>query len=996
MKTYNRWLLCASLLAAITTQAAPVDPSKAMEEAEQFRKETVRRQAKGTEGQPVKLTLAYTSTSAEGTCYYIFNDNKGGFTIVSADDRLPAVLGYSDNGNFNPDRIPDNFRWWLSQYDGEISGFLKADPELGDAASRVSRRAKEADRASIAPLLKTKWDQTSPYNDFCPVGETGQPSVTGCVATAMAQIMKYHEWPVHPKGTNDGYMFTGTTLDWANMIDEYVAGKYTNAQAEAVALLMRQCGAAVNMMYSNYASGAYSFDVPNAMSTFFDYNKSMTMHWRDFYTQRNWNQLVYDELAAGRPVYYSGQSSQGGHAFVCDGYQGNDMFHFNWGWSGYQDGYFRLNALNPSAGGTGSYAGGYNSDQSIITGMKKYEGETKCQQALVSTGAIEYNSANGYFEVTGAGQNLIYNPLPYALEFNLGLRIANVNNLEESQYVKATQKTTLQGLYGFTEASFSIPTLADGEYRVYMAFFNCYDEWQDVLVPYGKQNFVTLRVAGGKQTLLNEGPSAETRSNILSPEADFVSPIYAGDGLAFRFNLINVDNGDFYGDLNVCVVGDDEWGDATYMYSTASVSGQSSSVMEVSTPSYVTAGKYKVDGVDERLDYVWPTFTVDILERPENLKAPEMLKSKLQLEAMDPLFQKLGGEMGISLSMKNSSSEPISTPLVIRLYKASDMSIVKELKSETIEFEADKTTSLNFEPRKLDIVAGNYYWSVQNEEGKAFGPLMPVMFTGPELRQGHGIFEVTDEEAKTARMTGLVDEEHPLMEVPDKVGDYTVASIASDVFTFDESVETVDLPGTIRIIPTGLFYRAANLKSVSMRGENPPVLHEDAFDPAKISEILVSGPYGYTNLYVADPSWAPFKYSSWEINADSGIKITGLLESPQGGIYSPYYYEASEWLIINVETAADKWVEATYTVGGETNTKYSASKLDFPPLRGSSGSINLKLVDRTVGVKALGEENARHDVYTPQGIVVLRNADNEMIRMLPKGIYIINGKKIVK
>ena len=237
-----------------------------------------------------KLQLAYTATSGDINQFYVFNsaDNTG-YSIVAADDCVPALLGYSDSGNFDYADMPDNMKAWLESYQEQIDWAI---------ANGVNAPATEsrAIRPEIAPLIKTQWDQSAPYNNLCPDYAENVKSASGCVATAMAQIMKYHEWPVKGKGSNSyncyntaigvnfgtlSMNFANTTFDWANMTDRYTSSS-TAAQNDAVATLMYACGISVNMMYGP-SSGAQSIKASEAFINYFDYDKATTYCLRDYY-----------------------------------------------------------------------------------------------------------------------------------------------------------------------------------------------------------------------------------------------------------------------------------------------------------------------------------------------------------------------------------------------------------------------------------------------------------------------------------------------------------------------------------------------------------------------------------------------------------------------------------------------------------------------------------------------------------------------------------------
>lgn len=310
---------------------------------------------------------AFTAADDAMTFFYVFADgDDNGYLIVSADDIAAPILGYADNGTFDADNIPANMKAFLDEYKREMAWASTK----GASAYAV---APTATRAAIAPLVTTKWNQTDPFDLLCPEDAYGK-TATGCVATAMAQIMKYHEHPVRGTGSST-YEWGGeylsadygsTTYDWDNMLDVYTDDA-TEEQRNAVATLMYHCGVSVEMSYGSPAiggSGAFSTDAAAALVNYFGYDKSVIYHHRNNFSYSQWEEMVYNHLSTMGPVYFDGQSSDGGHAFVCDGYK-EGYFHINWGWGGMSDGYFRLSALDPAAQGTGGSASldGFNYDQ---------------------------------------------------------------------------------------------------------------------------------------------------------------------------------------------------------------------------------------------------------------------------------------------------------------------------------------------------------------------------------------------------------------------------------------------------------------------------------------------------------------------------------------------------------------------------------------------------------------------------------------------------------
>lgn len=323
------------------------------------------------------------AVSPSATCYYVFaNGEDKGFTIVSGDDRMPEVVGYSAQGTYDPDHLPANYVGFMKAYQETVEALLKGDAQVsGGLAEARQWRAERAGTAAVAPLLGgIKWNQRAPYNNMCPLYDGTNRSVTGCVATAMAQVMMYYQYPKELKATIKDYITqtygiqipeisSGATYDWDNMLPDYSKSDYSSAQADAVAKLMYHCGAAVQM---NYGPSSGANVTPAILATYFGYDADLMQDLtRTCFTLQQWMTLIDNELKAKRPILYSGKSSDGGHEFVCDGSDGKGLYHINWGWGGYQDGYFDLTILQPQKGGAGSGSAvdGYNRDCSMIIGI---------------------------------------------------------------------------------------------------------------------------------------------------------------------------------------------------------------------------------------------------------------------------------------------------------------------------------------------------------------------------------------------------------------------------------------------------------------------------------------------------------------------------------------------------------------------------------------------------------------------------------------------------
>lgn len=343
------------------------------------------------------------SVSGEVPAYYVFPNGEGkGFTVVSGDDRLPEVVGYSDKGTYDEENLPSNYVGFMKAYE-EMVGQL----DNGDSRASASIAEAKALRSSgyqqptVAPLLGSiQWNQIIPYNKMCPMYNSTNRSVTGCVATAMAQVMMYYQYPKTLQADIPAYVTRtkylsipqinkGERYDWNNMLPQYASYEplnYTDAQAAAVAKLLYHCGVACEMDYGP-SSGANV--TPGILSTYFGYDSDLMQDLnRDVFTLAEWSQIMDKELTAKRPILYSGQSSDGGHEFVCDGSDGNGLYHINWGWGGYQDGYFDVTILNPDKGGAGSGSApdGYNQYCSMIIGITPDNG--KVDEPLVDVAPV--------------------------------------------------------------------------------------------------------------------------------------------------------------------------------------------------------------------------------------------------------------------------------------------------------------------------------------------------------------------------------------------------------------------------------------------------------------------------------------------------------------------------------------------------------------------------------------------------------------------------------
>lgn len=481
-------------LMATVAQAAVLTPEQAYNRA--LSQDTKIHPLSVAESAPI---LVETKMATGGPAYYVFNNGQEseGFIIVSADDVAEAVLGYSDSGSFDPGNISPATAWWLEEYASQIEWARTSDRV---ATANTARPVW----APIAPMVKTKWNQSKPFNNMCPtINDTH--CVTGCVATAMAQIMNYHRWPATHGTSSSSYTWNGqtlsfdyanTTFDWANMLDVYASGAYNDTQANAVATLMYACGVSVEMSYSTGSSGAPTSYVCNALKDYFGYDKSVHSEYRCYYSTAEWEELIYDQLKTYGPVQYSGHSNSGGHSFVCDGYSTDGYFHINWGWGGVSDGYFLLSALNPRQQGIGGSTSGYNFDQYIIANIRPSTGSDAEYIAMAVSGVIELSATECAVGSSVSLVNLFYNVSSTSISGNIGFRYVNTATGEVTDNPVYTLNN-LRVNYGYYNVPIkALSTLGDGTYKITPIFKLTGEEWRPVQIDRSGPDCIIMTISG--------------------------------------------------------------------------------------------------------------------------------------------------------------------------------------------------------------------------------------------------------------------------------------------------------------------------------------------------------------------------------------------------------------------------------------------------------------------------------------------------------------------
>lgn len=918
--------------------AKPVTEEEARKKAEAFLN------AKGSmiAGKAIAPTSPYRAARKKqqtDASYYVFNaTNNGGFVIVSGDDSTDEILGYAETGNFDIQNLPSNVAAWLQGYADQIEALD------GTTTTRQVTPKKVSTHAAIAPLVKTKWNQGAfsatgnAYNYQTPLvtnSYSGEKvhGVTGCVATAMAQVMNYHQWPVEVGAIEEyTYNYSGTpvsvealpatTFDWKNMLNEYNGSEApTDPTAIAISTLMRYCGQAVGMAYGEDGqSAAYSGNAAKALTDLFGYDDAVRFVNRSDYTISTWDELIYNELSANRPVYYDGQSSGGGHAFVCDGYDGQGLYHINWGWGGWCDGYFKLSVMNPgSSDGIGASASsdGYSMGQGAIIGVRPDDGIAEA----VKMTAENFHIENGEFVFS------IYNGTTKTNVFDYA--IGKLETDGSFTYLYANESWGNQELEPYYGFNISIPTnflsLEPGTHR---------------LVPISKATAETVWYNSNKNpeeylevvvdengTIVSSTVYPPTSENIIDLKAtmEFPNPPYTGIEQEVVVTIQN-DGSEFYGVLYLFDKNNDS---KPISYGGLTIEEGATDKISLSfTPT--TAGTYELKiTTDAEGTNVIGTASLEILAAPEG---------KVEFEAISKQLVK-GTDITWSVTLKNVGNAASVHPILVDLWERTERPDLgegsyswnfveeKEL-SKIIETESTETLEFSF----ANLKKGQYQLEL-------------YYYTGEKLEDGRYIVDSFDDvrteftyEPYTLNITNNLSETLVLpfeALIPEGVTAYTLSYVEEKDAILATEITTATLPANRPVLvaadKAGDYVFVSQEEKLSTNPSNPST-------------------YGMlTGVYEATTAPA----GSYQLTSSDG--------NPAFAVGQTTTIEANRaYLTINNEDARE-----TLIVYFDENS--------IPELPTGINSVNRIMEDG--------------DIYTLQGVKVTG--------ALKRGIYIKNGVKFV-
>jgi hypothetical protein len=573
---YKNLILFFTILISFSSYGDPISPETAIDVAVNFLNKKTKLSANIS-----NTELIYKSQSGQTTYFYVFNFNDSGYVIVSGDDDVYPILGYSNEGVFVLEienlalvKFLDNYKNQISYV---IQNNIKATEDIENSWNELldknSFRLNQSSVqfSSVEPLVTTKWGQAPYVNDLCPfdqengVVENGYRAVTGCPATAMAQIMKYWNYPEQGTGFKSydhqtygtlSANFGGTYYNWASMPNT------VNSPNEAVAKLMYHSGVASEMKYGpalssswvieNFMGGEIDNTCENAYKTYFGYDPdSMERIIRseengdaiiDNYTDSEWINLMKDELNNSRPIQYVGFGTGGGHTWVCDGYDNNDFFHMNWGWAGQSDGYFTLLSLSPDDLGTGGGTGGF----------------IYLQHALMGIQPMDIDQPLDEFELRLYSDiSISENPVGFTNDFNLAFDVANFGSVEFDGEIGAAIFDSNGNFITFNQIQASLlPSstyisydlnnqsgiiLVPGSYYAQVYYRSSEIDWTSVSNG-DYNNYITFGI----------GYSADIETNSdFSLVGDSNGNAYQGDDVTVNVDITNTGVSTFYGNYRL-------------------------------------------------------------------------------------------------------------------------------------------------------------------------------------------------------------------------------------------------------------------------------------------------------------------------------------------------------------------------------------------------------------------------------------------------------------
>lgn len=726
----NRIFSFAALSAAIlTATASPLTPDEALNRIQPDAQMRLG-------GERPELVMTGRSMAGKPT-FYVFS-TASRTIIASADDVAVPLLGYIDSGNFDPARMPPQMKSFLESYSAEIAA--------ATASGRIhitKAAASRAERQAIEPLCRTGWNQDAPYNDLCPV-KNGDRTYTGCVATAMAQVMKYFSYPTKGSGSVSyswnkqtlSLDLSATEFDWGSMLDRYDASS-SAASKTAVATLMKACGYVVGMNYGTAddgGSGAPSIAIVPGLVNYLNYDKATDLVYRDMFTLDDWNRKIYDNIRNIGPVVYCGSSSTGGHAFVIDGYSSDDFFHVNWGWGNAYDGYFKLSALNPDGQGIGGYEGGYNYNQTAVVGMRKpVAGSQKPAPTMGIFGTLKAIAQGRtlYFVSEDGG---IINTSAWPGNFIFGILLTDSGG--STSTLASDDLGTLDAGQGYTQLNVEMPeNIRNGIYTVSLAYkVNGASDWAPIKGNGGIVWQTEIEVSDNGLIVLDAADGSITATDMTAGK--FVNGLENTITVTFKNTGTTALNRKVL--ALICTI-DGQSANVRQQFASADIGleGRESGEFKFTgtVDSELTPGKYNLVFASQDYRETYSQFYDITVYDPND---PELNKKDPAEISLGDIVVETGFAPGAECRVKavvtgegDMTQETVLTPVIARRV-AGGLSVIASLESQSISLDKGETTVVEFSGTLPDDLSGsNFRFAIFDESNTPVNGRSLTVAIGP-------------------------------------------------------------------------------------------------------------------------------------------------------------------------------------------------------------------------------------------------------------------------
>lgn len=811
------------------------------------------------------LELAYTAVVDGKDCFYVFNFGDG-FVIASGDERTSSpILGYSEKGHFDYDKAGESLRYVLNKMAYNINTLQR----------KVSSNRTNDDKYgnAVTPLLgETAWGQGWPYNNMCPM-INGQHAQTGCVATALAQVMYYHKWPLQGKGSYSYTSYTNnlsisadfsqSSYQWDKMLPMYDSNS-SKESCDAVALLMRDCGVSLNMDYDLGGSGAGTDYLPPALVNYFDYDPSVCLIEKDYCSFDDYESFVLNELKASRPVILGGANTTGegsAHEFVCDGFDTDGYYHLNFGWNGHNNAYFLLSAT------------GYDIYPSCIIGIQKNKGGE----------AALYGGCNVDFKYVKDNQiECALRQFTYDKNAPIEIAIAAENQAtKEVSYVITVSKDD-NFLAGYMAMGMSFNAdLADGNYILYPVFrFSGKETWQKYMFKERCQQYVDLSVTNGVKTYANNHIDNSLDEGVV--EIDHI--YYRFDDTNNTASVVprSMELKNSYSG-NVKIPSSVSYGNKDYTVTSIGKSafGHCSELGSVYIPATVERIEYAAFSISSadlviesgsKLNYIggWglngcSTTKLELPEGFEELGMCALQSCGMSYLSIPSTLSRYGGDSF------NASCEKLHT---LKVGFATPNSLFEsELRKSNV---IPQSIRLLVPSGSADTYKAHEYWGqMQIEE------YISNTSTATIVKQNDGSVAIVSDSQAEGSYT-----------IPETINDgisvCQVSSIGADAFKNCVNMTDVSIPSSVTSIGSNAFAGCSNLTSISIYASTPPTLGseevnsvsrrtpskesaETVFFGVSLDDCILYVPKGCIDAYRAANGWGQFT-NIVEIN-NQGIQL---------------------------------------------------------------------------------------------------------------------------